>query len=1096
MSKNAIIACAIVATLALILGLLLQDQLFDSSLPGIDSDPSIESSTIDLDGPRVISTIDDEIQIDPAVVPLSGTVLTPEGAAAGGAEVRIYHANFPVSVSERDGLSVWEVLDWNLFRSGAEQLTTLPLREDIGKALTAAGSVLADENGHYQFDKLAPGQYLVAAAAQDTLLTPFPEIIEFDGTPLERDIMCLLGSSLTVRVRAGNTVAQGARVILRGSVIDSSIGSESWFMTREELILYMLNPPIREARADAAGIAYFGRLPRINYQLFVQKSPWAQASQTFVLQDPREIVIELQPGATIDGIVVSTEGVGVAAARVRVSKSNGNDWGQIPAPLPETISDADGRFLLEGIPPGSYEIRTEAKGFVDGRLRGIQIEFDEILPAEVVLEAGAVIRGIVRNDAGDPLKDIDVSAQRSGRNRQGQGETTVTDGDGKFIFDTLTAGDYRVACTGDGWRRWRETVKTGGEALEVTMEVAPLLTGRVLDGRGEAVFRARVQIDQGWGGDAAVTDKQGRFRLSLAIGGDRIVVRARGFAELRQQSDPEGEDLGDLILADAELITGFALAPDGTALSGARVTANEQRQDDNNNNRRGGPRRMNATAWSSSDGSYRLELPQPGLRWQVKASFPLLLESEEVVVQPIDGHAAEVHLMLRWGAEVGGIVIGDGSPVEGATVTLSRGGNRNSRWQNGGWNRNSRSARTDENGNFLIRGLEAATYNLRASATGFGDARIRELALGADEQRRLEVVLQREARLEGVVIDQFGAPIAAAQVSASDSSGAWRRSSSGPDGFFAIDRLAAGTVDVRADATGFMRYRLDDVNPSLGPIEIVMDQSFEFRGFVVDAETGDPISRARVRVARSNSRSRGDSDRTGDEGFFRIEDLRAAEYDISATAEGYISARFSAPIPGRDPDETVVIELEPGARIIVDVVDLSGVSVEGATLRAYRLEEGAQADGDGQNSSGQRGRSRADDSATTNRDGRGTLVGLTDGFYRVTIEHAEYIPAQSVAVVKRIEGSARVRVVLEKGATVRGRVRDSSGELLSNGRVYARGPVTKRARVDDFGEYLIRGLPAGSYEVEFDAFEQGPDAEPRGQITLSGTEERVLDLRP
>ena len=40
--------------------------------------------------------------------------------------------------------------------------------------------------------------------------------------------------------------------------------------------------------------------------------------------------------------------------------------------------------------------------------------------------------------------------------------------------------------------------------------------------------------------------------------------------------------------------------------------------------------------------------------------------------------------------------------------------------------------------------------------------------------------------------------------------------------------------------------------------------------------------------------------------------------------------RFSAPIPGRNPDETVVIELEPGARIIVDVVDLSGVSVEGA----------------------------------------------------------------------------------------------------------------------------------------------------------------------
>ncbi|NRA75153.1 MAG: carboxypeptidase regulatory-like domain-containing protein, partial [Planctomycetes bacterium] len=170
--------------------------------------------------------------------------------------------------------------------------------------------------------------------------------------------------------------------------------------------------------------------------------------------------------------------------------------------------------------------------------------------------------------------------------------------------------------------------------------------------------------------------------------------------------------------------------------------------------------------------------------------------------------------------------------------------------------------------------------------------------------------------------------------------------------------------------------------------------------------------------------------------------------------------------------------------------------VEGAALRAYRLEDGAQADGDGQNSSGQRGRSRADDSATTNRDGRGTLVGLTDGFYRVTIVHSEYIPAESVAVVKRIEGSARVRVVLERGATIRGDVRSLSGDLLSNGRVYARGPVTKRSNVDDSGQYLIQGLPAGSYEVNFDPFEQGPEPDPSGQITVSGTEERVLDLRP
>jgi uncharacterized GH25 family protein len=479
------------------------------------------------------------------------------------------------------------------------------------------------------------------------------------------------------------------------------------------------------------------------------------------------------------------------------------------------------------------------------------------------------------------------------------------------------------------------------------------------------------------------------------------------------------------------------------------------------------------------------------MRWRLMASFPLLLASEEVTVEPVDGGATGVDLMLRWGAEISGVVLGEGVPLENASVTVTpedgfriRGNGRN------------RSARTDAAGNFSIRGLEEGTYHVRASAEGFGDVRIRELVLAADQQRHVDLRLEKEAVLEGVVIDQFGAPIVAARVSVTDSAGASRRASTAADGFFSIDQLASGLVSVRADATGYMRARLNDIDPGRGPIEIVMDQSFEFRGFVVDAETGDPIRRARVSVRTSGSRSRGQSDRTNDEGLFRVEDLRAGEYDISATAEGFLSANFKTSIPGRDAAETVVIELEPGARIIVDVVDLAGGSVQGASLRAYRLEDGEDA-GNNNSSSSQRNRSnRSVDRATTDAAGRGTLVGLSDGFYRVTIRHNEYIPAESVSVVKRIEGSARVRVVLERGATIRGEIRSASGNLLSNGNVTASGPTTKRIKALDSGEYRIGGLPPGTYEVIFEQNEQGPEPRPRGQITVSGTQERVLDLRP
>ena len=73
--------------------------------------------------------------------------------------------------------------------------------------------------------------------------------------------------------------------------------------------------------------------------------------------------------------------------------------------------------------------------------------------------------------------------------------------------------------------------------------------------------------------------------------------------------------------------------------------------------------------------------------------------------------------------------------------------------------------------------------------------------------------------------------------------------------------------------------------------------------------------------------------------------------------------------------------------------------------------------------------------------------------------------------------------------------RSASGNLLSNGRVRARGPVTKTVDVDD-GTYHVQGLPSGNYELEYVPHESGPGPEPSGQITVSGTEERVLDLRP
>ncbi|MEE2857684.1 MAG: carboxypeptidase regulatory-like domain-containing protein [Planctomycetota bacterium] len=1074
MSRNSLIAVGLVVALAFLIGIFLGDQ---SSAPPFVERAQDEEVTVDgefVSGEPLITDTDQAGVEEQPPAQVWGIISAPEGGVAPLAEVSIYRVRFPDRFIDRGGVSLFEVIDWDEVRSVGSRLTRLPLRNELGNSLQRVSETLADDRGRYQFHGLDAGSYLVAASAAGSLLTPAQQLIELADSVKRQDLMLLPGASLTVRTRSASGVEAECRVIVRGTMVDSSAGNETWYLSREELLLYMLNPPMLEGKTDADGVVQFDHLPPLEYTVYAQKPPLAQASKRLNLIDAREITLELVPGALIDGMVFTVDGTAVEGSIVKLVESGRNRWGEVPRPLPETISDAAGRFLLQGVPPGSFEIVTEAKGFIEGRVTGIEVESDETIPVEVVLEQGAVIRGIVRDGAGAPLPGIDVAAETTARGGR-PATKVVTDEAGQFNIDTLTPGEYRLTCSGSGWRRSRERVETGPELVEVTLDEAPVLTGRVIQPGGEPISRALVQIDQNWGGgDSTSSDSEGRFRLVLEVGGDRIVVTARGFARFSQDILDEGGDLGDLVLSPAELVEGLVLSPDGSPLSGARVTASEQVE----GSRR--QRRASSTAWSDVNGSFKLELPQPDRRWGIKGSFPLLLESDVLTVEPRGNNVTGVQLVLRWGAEVSGTVVGEGVAVVGASVTLSYGRSRN----------RNRSARTDEAGQFMIRGLEAGTFSLRASAEGFGDARIDQIVLAPDEQRRVEIQLRREAELTGIVIDHFGAPMASVRVSVSDSSGAWRRSNTADDGRFSIDQLAPGLVNIRAEATGFMRSTLSDIDPALGPIEIVMDRSYELRGFVVDAETGDPISRARVSAQREGTR--GSWDRASREGLFRIDGLRAGQYRVSASADGFISASFNIEVPGNDPEELIVIELEPGGRIIVDVVDLAGASVEGASLRAYRLEDDAV----GGSEASSRSSSRSDARASTDVGGRGTLVGLIDGFYRVSIDHAMYIPTQSVAILKKIEGSARVRVVLERGASIRGQVRDASGNLVRNGRIVARGPVRRSGSVDDSGNYSIAGLVEGSYEVAFDDRRYDLDPAPRGQIEVSGTEQRILDLRP
>ena len=1090
MSRNTLIALGLVVGLTLLLGWFLRDQWFDFGPlehSSVAVEPLVELLPLDpaLSPPEV--DLADTAQAGP--VQISGIISSFESSVAPAAQVFLYRVQFPAQFNDRGGVSLWEVLDWDQLRDGGgSQITTLPLRKDLSQSLILHSETVADGRGRYQFRDLNRGSYLVAAVTEGSLVTPAHELIELEDAPIRRDLWLLRGSQLTVQTIDSQGVVADAKVIVRGNLVDPAAGGEAWYFSSEELLLYMLNPPMQGGRTDADGRVQFHRLPGLDYQVYAIKDPLAQASQRLTLSTSREITLLLDTGARIDGVVVSTSGVEIEGAIVRLRDPDQGRWAQLPRPLPHAVSDASGRFQLLGIPGGTFEISCEAKGFVDGRLRGIEPDPESPLPIVVELEPGALIRGIVRDESGDPLAGIELEATQRPR---GSSDKTFSDEQGEFVIDTVKPGEYRLTCKGTEWKQQRLTIETGPDQIEVVLQKAPILTGRVIDPRGSPISRARVQLGQNWGsGDSASTDDNGRFTLLLHLDETGLEILARGFLQSTQQIDPTvGGDLGDVVLAEAEVVEGIVYSPDGKPVSGARITANQVRQG-GRNRRRGG----SSTAWSKSDGSFRISFPRPDSQWRLTASFPLLLASEELTIDPQGQNTTGVKLMLRWGAVVSGIVTGEGMPVPDATISFQTGGR--------GWNQNNRSTRTDETGHFQISGLVEGKFSIRASAQGFGDTLLSDQLIRADEQLRIDLKLLRETTLSGIVIDQRGAPVNGAQLSVSDSTGARRGGLTGLDGYFSIDQLAPGLVDVRCDSSGYLRTQLREIDPVHGPIEIVLEQEFSLRGVVVDLETGEGIQRARVSVRSESSieqgrNSRGRWDRSNREGEFKVDGLSANQYQVSAAADGFVTATFSVQIPSADTDESILIRLDPGGRVIVDVVDQAGTMVKGANLRATLLEENP-AENSSADSNSRRGSNRSAANTTTDDTGRGILAGLLDGFYRVSIDHSMYIPTQSVAVVKKSDGSARVRVVLERGASIRGQVRDSSGTLLQGGRVSARSPGLPRrnGEIDQSGNYSVSGLSAGSYDVIYESRRTPLDPPPRGQVDLSGSDQRVLDLRP
>lgn len=195
----------------------------------------------------------------------------------------------------------------------------------------------------------------------------------------------------------------------------------------------------------------------------------ATVAVTLVVQGP----FAAQP-RRISGIVVEeSTHLGVAGARVVVGPAD--ESSAPPNRVPETITDAEGRYAFSDIAPGHYRVSAHKEGFalpVNETVMPVidLIAGEEVTDVVVTVQRAGIVSGSVLTPSGEPmmnatvnalLKRLDVAGVPANSRDHAAAAASdgppilmplgsaATDDRGEFRIDNLPAGDYVVAALAD-----------------------------------------------------------------------------------------------------------------------------------------------------------------------------------------------------------------------------------------------------------------------------------------------------------------------------------------------------------------------------------------------------------------------------------------------------------------------------------------------------------------------------------------------------------------------------------------------------------------------------------------------------------------------
>jgi len=178
------------------------------------------------------------------------------------------------------------------------------------------------------------------------------------------------------------------------------------------------------------------------------------ATQGLVTSD---IVVRMSRGGSMSGKIVSSyDGSPVSGAEVSTVDNDyesGQLWALFGALEPsattktKVFTDAEGRFQIDVMTPGLYQVQVRARGFSAYSARDLQVvENQNTEIPQVNLIKGSVVRGVVYGAGKMPQPGASVQLSPTGFGFEGHRDAR-TDGSGRFVIENALPGSYQLSAT-------------------------------------------------------------------------------------------------------------------------------------------------------------------------------------------------------------------------------------------------------------------------------------------------------------------------------------------------------------------------------------------------------------------------------------------------------------------------------------------------------------------------------------------------------------------------------------------------------------------------------------------------------------------------